>query len=407
MYERKVATPGVVVELKLTASERAAFLDSSRFIDEAFFERIRRTPAGGPVRYTLEELFSLSPYVRWSAEYADSTKSRAKLACVSEKILALLSTEIDESELGNVFDSLDEDDARDSPLGFSLTETVSRVRLTQAQRKTLLAMDTISGDIHKMIDVASKGEQTFEFNARQTLVVGTAIAEAVEQEPAPGRCRQFERIADRLNQGMVELPSEAEGVGPPRVGRQPTPSESTLGYRLKITLEQSHPAIWRDLEVVDCTLGALHELIQIAMGWENYHLHAFKVGERLFGLPEMDETIDESSMRISELLQQGVKEFRYWYDFGDDWWHTIKIEKEFQTKSDEHYPRCTAGARACPPEDIGGVWGYEAFLEAIANPKDQRHEELIECFGDEFDAEQFDVDEINAILLRDTGQGFS
>ncbi len=403
MTEMNIIAPDETVELKLTAAERTAIFESLptalneslRIVEENYLDRIRQTPAGKPVRYTLDEIELFSSFVMLVGHGSDNMKRRNKLFDIANRMICFLEADADGPEPFNAFDSPEEADS--NQFGFYLTETTSHIRLTQAQRKTLLAMDTIPGDIHKMLDVDAKGERTFDLNVRQTLAVGTAIAEAIEEGLSVKQCRQLDRIVERLTEGLIEKPAEPEIFGPTHVSH--TPPASTLGYRLKITLEQTRPAIWRRLEIVDCTLDVLHELIQFAMGWENYHMHAFKVGDQLFGLPEMDDTIDESSIRLSELVQQGCKELRYWYDFGDDWWHTIKIEKEFQVTPDAKYPRCTAGARACPPEDIGGAWGYQEFLEVMADPKDERHKEMKEWCGEKFDAERFDVNKVNAFFL--------
>jgi hypothetical protein len=180
---------------------------------------------------------------------------------------------------------------------------------------------------------------------------------------------------------------------------------NAAGYQLKITLDGCQPAVWRRLRVPDCTLDELHELIQSAMGWHNGHLHEFSAGKERFAMAEMDEFGDldddareESTVRLSELVDAGHKKLNYWYDFGDDWRHTIKIEKTLDATLDGDSAVCLAGAGACPPEDIGGVWGYAEFLEALADPAHERHEELAEWYGGEFDPAAFDVAAVNELL---------
>ena len=90
--------------------------------------------------------------------------------------------------------------------------------------------------------------------------------------------------------------------------------------------------------------------------------------------------------------------FRYWYDFGDDWFHALKVERVADPESGVIYPCCLEGARACPPEDCGGPWGYQNFLDAVANPKHPEHEEMLEWIGGEWDAEAFDVDAVNKAI---------
>ena len=114
------------------------------------------------------------------------------------------------------------------------------------------------------------------------------------------------------------------------------------------------------------TLGQLHNILQIAMGWENYHLHMFMIGEQVYGDPEDDETGDigtksEKRFRLNQFVSREGFKFRYEYDFGDSWDHTLLVEKILPAEKGVHYPVCIAGKRACPPEDVGGVWGYKDF----------------------------------------------
>jgi hypothetical protein len=170
-------------------------------------------------------------------------------------------------------------------------------------------------------------------------------------------------------------------------------------FQLKITLLGCNPPIWRRIQVEDCTLDELHEHIQTAMGWENSHLHHFRVGDQLYGDPElMQENFDElgyddsTSTTLGALISPDAKKFRlvYEYDFGDSWEHEVLFEKSLSIDGKTKYPVCIDGKRACPPDDVGGVWGYPAFLEAIRNEADERHEELLEWIGGSFDPEAFD-----------------
>ena len=84
----------------------------------------------------------------------------------------------------------------------------------------------------------------------------------------------------------------------------------------------------------------------------------------------------------------------YVYDFGDNWEHTVKLEKILPRQEGIPYPKCTDGKRACPPEDCGGSWGYEDFLKAITNPKHREHKEMLDWVGGSFDPEHFDIKEV-------------
>ena len=169
--------------------------------------------------------------------------------------------------------------------------------------------------------------------------------------------------------------------------------------RLKITLEGSEPAIWRRVEVNDnLTFFQLHRVIQQAMGWEDYHLHEFEVARQRVGtrsaedvmFMERDEMIPERSTRLGQLLE-GRRKFRYWYDFGDDWWHTIAIEKRLPADREAPTAQLVGGENACPPEDCGGIWGYADLLDALADPNHEGHEDATDWLGEDFAPGAFDL----------------
>ena len=172
-------------------------------------------------------------------------------------------------------------------------------------------------------------------------------------------------------------------------------------YQLKITLRDIRPPVWRRVQVKDCTLAKLHDIIQTVMGWTESHLHAFEIGGEQYGEPDpmgMMEYRSERSTRLSQVVARGHKKFTYVYDFGDNWEHVIEVEKELPPEPGARYPRCVAGKRASPPEDCGGAWGYADFLAAIRNPAHEEHEEMLEWVGGEFDPEAFDPDDVNQQL---------
>lgn len=178
-------------------------------------------------------------------------------------------------------------------------------------------------------------------------------------------------------------------------------------YRIKVTLENVEPPVWRRIEVPgDVTLARLHAIIQRVMGWDDYHMWSFQVGKAEYqtGSGEMFDFGGGPRPRspAGTTLEQATEgrriSFRYWYDFGDDWFHTLKIERVADPEPGAIYPRCLEGASACPPEDCGGPWGYQNFLDAVTNPKHPEHEEMLEWIGGEWDAEAFDVDAVNKAI---------
>lgn len=178
-------------------------------------------------------------------------------------------------------------------------------------------------------------------------------------------------------------------------------------YQLKITLEHSHPPIWRRVQVpADIRLSRLHRVIQVVMdGWEDYHLHQFIVGQRpdleFYGMPFPDDwrpAKNETLFTLKQILKNEGDKIVYEYDFGDGWKHIILLEKVLPPEEGVFYPRCIAGKRACPPEDCGGIGGYMYLLEALADPENPEYRERLEWLGGEFDPEYFDLNGINERL---------
>jgi hypothetical protein len=179
---------------------------------------------------------------------------------------------------------------------------------------------------------------------------------------------------------------------------------------LTITLDDVEPRIWRRLEIpADYSFEHLHQALNTAMGWLDLHLHEFKVAGKRYGdgvdmSAEADATLPEAELIIGDVAQAGERRIAYWYDFGDDWWHTVEIEACGPAQEGVFYPRCTDGAGACPPEDCGGPPGFEEFKRALADPEHPEHEELLEWYGGEFDADAFSV-EATCALLRQVATG--
>jgi hypothetical protein len=175
-------------------------------------------------------------------------------------------------------------------------------------------------------------------------------------------------------------------------------------YALHVELEGIKPLIWRSLHVsASISLPKLHNVLQVAMGWTDSHLHSFRIGDREYSNAEdLDELnmLDVKGHKLEALLGDTIREFDYLYDFGDSWHHHIIVDAIAKPKADWAYPLCVAGARACPPEDVGGIGGYLDFLEAIANPDHEEHDSLLVWVGGAFDPEGFDINSVNRELRR-------
>ena len=174
--------------------------------------------------------------------------------------------------------------------------------------------------------------------------------------------------------------------------------------QIKVSLQDVEPAIWRRLEVpAEIKLARLHVALQAAMGWQDYHLHAFRIGDIEYGLPDPDyepmgvPLKDDRRATLRSLVSVG-ESFVYEYDFGDGWEHEILVEAVLAPRPRTRYPRVVDGARACPPEDVGGPPGYEGFLEAVGDPRHAEHDSMLDWAGGSFDAEAFDTDAANREL---------
>jgi hypothetical protein len=160
--------------------------------------------------------------------------------------------------------------------------------------------------------------------------------------------------------------------------------------RLKITLNEVEPAVTRRIEVpLAIRLDRLHLALQAAMGWTNSHLYEIRTCDVGWGLPDTDfggGPLDACKARLIDVLEDtGAKTLRYLYDFGDGWEHVIKIERIADADPSAPYPRLIEASGRCPPEDVGGPWGYAELLEAVADPKHERHAECVEWIGEAFD----------------------
>jgi hypothetical protein len=175
-------------------------------------------------------------------------------------------------------------------------------------------------------------------------------------------------------------------------------AKSSRIYQLKITLSEIKPPIWRRVQVKDCSLTKLRNIIQAAMGWTNTHLWAFEIGGEDYG-DDPEDDMDMASARnakLGDFVADGVKKFRYIYDFGDNWEHILQVEKVLEADPKVKYPTCVDGKRARPPEDCGGPWGYGDLVAAVEDP--EKNPELLEWVGGNFDAEKFDLAAVNREL---------
>jgi len=172
--------------------------------------------------------------------------------------------------------------------------------------------------------------------------------------------------------------------------------------RLKITLDDVKPVVLRRVEVpFDIRLDRLHLTLQAAMGWTNSHLYEIRAGGVGWSTPYPDadwegDFMDARKGRLDDILQDiGTKTLKYLYDFGDGWEHTIKIERLVDPTPGMLYPSLIEAKGQCPPEDVGGPWGYSELLEALDDPSHERHREFKEWLADDFNPHVVDVDRLS------------
>lgn len=175
--------------------------------------------------------------------------------------------------------------------------------------------------------------------------------------------------------------------------------------RLRIQLDDFEPPIWRRVEVPFMMhLKGLHGVIQAVMLFGDHHLFEFRVGDRRYAVPDREWDLGEiyaaSNLRIGALVERDVTTFAYTYDFGDNWQHTITIEDIGEADAAFGYPRFVDGARRAPPEDVGGIPGFGDFLQAMADPEDERHAGAVAWYGRRFDPDDIDRAAIDAALER-------
>lgn len=180
---------------------------------------------------------------------------------------------------------------------------------------------------------------------------------------------------------------------------------------LKVTLEDIEPAVTRTIQVpADIRLDRLHLTIQAAMGWQNAHLYQFCIGaphqrgvERWVAPDFVDtpEDLPATKATLDQVIAQaGGTGLTYLYDFGDDWIHRIEVGQTLDTIPGHIYPRLTELAGSCPPEDIGGLPGFEMFKQAMADPQHPEHADLKEWYGGAFDPDTPDSDELRLDVLK-------
>ncbi len=414
MARKRRIQPVEKVGLKLTQAERHLLLEGLLRPPKGFEQAVQATPPSEPLMFSLDELDDLAGHVAATANHAEDKKLRSKLDRVSRKIAGLLDRHTDQPEpapsdettpsfIETFLDMLVGEGPMILPMAARSRKGEDQypLKVTEPQREALVVATRLRRGLKTRLQQAPSGIQVIGLTRKEVDEMASEVDIAVEYAPNPFK-KRLQAVMSKL-EDLVDALEENEPLKPGREGIK----MADQIYQLKITLKDFKPPIWRRVQVPDGSLGLLHDVIQIAMGWTDMHLHEFIVrgdhyGPRSpddlgFGVEMEDE--DEDAVLLSQ-IQQNTRKFRYVYDFGDGWQHDIEFERIVEREPKVKYPRCIEGKRACPPEDVGGPWGYAEFLEAIGAPKHEQHEELLEWAGGEFDPEEFSAEEVNKQLRK-------
>ncbi len=414
MTKRKYIQPGEEVPLKLTATERKLILETVLFINAKCEVLIREAPAGRPLMMTLDDYDEFGGYIAAEANHCEDRKLQKKLDAIFGKVQAVLDNYTDEKpdngglsmseardKLSNAMNALM---AGQRPGAISIrlqpefqTQTGS-IKLTPLQRETLIDHTELKPAIKRKLKKAGNGTQVMTFSRDEL----DEIHDKTGAAAAYARSKEKQRLMAVQSKVVSIFEKDHAALFQPPKAKPKKRKSSGSGdiFQFRINLKNIEPSIWRRIQVRDCTLEELHEYIQAAMGWENYHLHQFTIDGVEFGpvapgaMPFGPEFEDETRVLLSDVLAKKSKRVRfgYTYDFVDDWQHEILFEGNPDAASQQRYPICVEGERACPPEDIGGPWGFADYLVALADPSHEQHAEMLEWRGP-FPAEEFSAEE--------------
>jgi len=347
----------------------------------------------------LEEALALRAHLWNSEEYPQLTvRKRDELDYSMMTIQALLEPE----EFISFFEDMPEELAQEAFPGIDLNSQYREIQLQTYLMTVLpLSVDTL---LNHAVMIEQERQQKHagpgSSGPAKSLKIG-------RNEPCPcssGKkykkcCGSGSGTQLHLFESAPPKKSNVIKVDFPKHGRKKTLSAPI--YQLKVGLQGAKPPIWRRIQVPGhATLAQLHTIIQISMGWDDYHLHEFTINETCYSAVMDDDDLgmrrvkNENDYTLDDIAADLQSKFLYIYDYGDYWLHQIAIEKTLPAKEGESFPRILAGRRSCPPEDCGGIHSYMHMLQILADPEDHEYEELRDWLGDEFDPADFDKIEI-------------
>lgn len=295
-----------------------------------------------------------------------------------------------------------------------------RIRISDAERRALeLALGLHTDSIAALAAArpATKGWTLEAARAELEDLAVAAAAEIVEGQETGGSTRYY-AIAERIHRALgidEALDGAAETAGilcfraraERRLIRGVARVEGCGVHRLAVVLDGVEPAVRRELLVrSDTTLEELHALLQVAFGWTESHLHAFRIGRARYMRKDQSEDMDARHSHVATLIDVVPKAgdvLVYEYDFGDSWTHSVQVAEVRPTTPGELLPRCLSGEGAAPPEDVGGAGGYADLLEILADPTHPEHDDRVEWLGHEFDPRAFELG-VADCLIRQLGR---
>jgi hypothetical protein len=171
-------------------------------------------------------------------------------------------------------------------------------------------------------------------------------------------------------------------------------------FEMRVSLRGTDPLVWREFGVpADYSINDLHEIIQIVMGWHNYHCHVFRIGGKEYSSDIGLEGVSSQSIQIATAFRKSPSGFEYVYDFGDTWCHDVTLIRSLKVPDDDPPPLCWDGAMASPPEDVGGIGGFAAFKQILANPDHEEHDKWQTWAGPTYRADCFSAKQATAGLI--------
>lgn len=251
--------------------------------------------------------------------------------------------------------------------------------LKQAASDTIATMYMFHGLSELQMEMLQGGIESDVTIAIEALgVLGVVV---VDEADDTARLTDLGRFAIRRVRGMAE------------------PGDPVL--QVRITLKYvDNPSVWRQVLIPAAyPLSRVHRVVQVAMGWEDCHLHAFQIGKTTYG-PDPEGELgfaDETKARLADVARVRTR-IGYEYDFGDGWEHELVVEARAVAEDGRTYPACIAGEGACPPEDCGGVYGFAELKDVLAGPDSEERDEMLEWVDEDFDPVQFDLAAVNTAV---------